>query len=62
MIICTGEKIWNLSAPHLIVPALKCCNQSLVTDTSVAFQLDFNIYFLCPYISGLITLFGMFKY
>lgn len=27
-----------------------------------AFHLDFNIYFLCPFISGLIVLFGMFKY
>lgn len=46
-------------------PALKCCIQSLVTDshfTSVASSLDFNIYFLGPYLSGLIILFGMFKY
>lgn len=57
-IIFTVEKIWKISAPHIIDPALKCCKQSLVTDTSVAFHLDFNIYFLCLYMSGLIILFG----
>lgn len=46
-------------------PALKCCVQSSVADlhfTSVAFRLDFRIYFLYPTLSGLIILFGMFKY
>lgn len=45
--------------------ALKCFVQSSVADsrfTSVAFRLDFNIYFLYPYLSGLIIVFSMFKY